>query len=147
ELPGIFFMDEPKRFTPAGDLARSVLGQVGVDNEGLSGLELQYDELLTGEPGELIVEKDPEGRTIPGGERELEPAIRGDDLVLTIDRSMQFETERALAAQIAAKRADGGVAIVSNPRTGEILALANLARDPETGEVVAVGNHLAPTQV
>ncbi|HLT16641.1 MAG TPA: penicillin-binding protein 2 [Acidimicrobiales bacterium] len=147
ELPGIFFMDEPKRFTPAGDLARSVLGQVGVDNEGLSGLELQYDELLTGEPGELIVEKDPEGRTIPGGERELEPAIRGDDLVLTIDRSMQFETERALAAQIAAKRADGGVAIVSNPRTGEILALANLARDPETGEVVAVGNNMALTQV
>src|SRR5690606_14294155 len=47
-LPGIFFIDEPKRFAPAGDLGRSVLGQVGVDNEGLSGLELQYDALLTG---------------------------------------------------------------------------------------------------
>jgi cell division protein FtsI (penicillin-binding protein 3) len=146
-LPGVFFLDEPKRFTPAGDLARSVLGQVGVDNEGLSGLELQYDELLTGDPGELIIEKDPDGRTIPGGEQELEPAHRGDDLVLTIDRSMQFETERALAAQIQAKRADGGVAIVSDPRTGEILALANLARDAETGEVVAVGNNMALTQV
>src|SRR5690606_3981657 len=91
DLPGIFFLDEPKRFTPGGDLARSVLGQVGIDNEGLSGLELQYEDLLTGDPGELIVEKNPNGRTIPGGERELEPAARGDDLVLTLDRSMQYE--------------------------------------------------------
>jgi len=147
KIAGIFFLDEPKRFAPAGDLARSVLGQVGVDNEGLAGLELQYDELLTGEPGELIIEKDPDGRTIPGGEQELEPAERGDDLVLSLDRSMQFETERALAAQISAKGADGGVAIVSDPRTGEILALANLSRDEETGEVVAIGNNMALTQV
>ncbi|MFP5254329.1 MAG: peptidoglycan D,D-transpeptidase FtsI family protein [Acidimicrobiia bacterium] len=147
KLPGVFFLDEPKRFAPAGDLARSVLGQVGVDNEGLFGLELQYDELLTGDPGELIIEKDPEGRTIPGGEQELEPARRGDDLVLTLDRSMQFETERALAAQIRAKQADGGVAIVSDPGTGEILALANLVRDEETGAVEAVGNNMALTQV
>lgn len=147
ELPGIFFLDEPERFTPAGDLARSVLGQVGVDNEGLSGLELQYDDLLTGEPGELVIEKDPDGRTIPGGERQLEPAARGDDLVLTIDRSMQYETERALAAQIAAKGAKGGVAIVSRPDTGEILALANMVTDPETGAVAAVGNNMAVTAV
>lgn len=145
--PGIFFLDEPKRFAPSGELARSLLGQVGVDNEGLSGLELQYDELLTGEPGEIVVEKDPGGRTIPGGEQELEPAKRGDDLVLTIDRSMQYETERALAAQISAKAAKGGVAIVSKPGTGEILALANLAKDPETGVVRAVGNNMAATAV
>ncbi|MGQ0432064.1 MAG: peptidoglycan D,D-transpeptidase FtsI family protein [Microthrixaceae bacterium] len=147
ELPGIFFLDEPKRFAPSGDLARSVLGQVGVDNEGLSGLELQYDDLLTGEPGELVVEKDPGGRTIPGGEQQLEPAERGDDLVLTIDRSMQYETERALAAQISAKGAKGGVAIVSKPGTGEILALANLAKDPETGAVRSIGNNMAATAV
>ncbi|MFZ6005978.1 MAG: peptidoglycan D,D-transpeptidase FtsI family protein [Actinomycetota bacterium] len=146
-MTGIFFLDEPKRFAPAGDLARSVLGKVGVDNEGLSGLELQYDELLTGEPGELVVEKDPDGRTIPGGERELRPAQRGDDLVLTIDRSMQYEAERALAAQIAAKGAKGGVAIVSDPRSGEILALANLAKDPDTGEIKAIGNNMAATSV
>jgi cell division protein FtsI (penicillin-binding protein 3) len=147
DLPGLFFLDEPKRIAPAGDLARSVLGKVGVDNEGLSGLELQFDELLTGEDGELIIEKDPDGRTIPGGERQLEPAERGDDLVLSLDRSMQYETERALAAQIAAKGAKGGVAIVSRPGTGEILALANLATDPETGEVTAVGNNMAATAV
>ena len=147
DLPGIFFLDEPKRIAPAGDLGRSVLGQVGIDNEGLSGLELQYDELLTGEPGELIIERDPDGRTIPGGERQLAPAQRGDDLVLSIDRSMQYETERALRAQIAAKGGKGGMAIVSRPATGEILALANLVTDPETGEVNAVRNNMAATAV
>jgi stage V sporulation protein D (sporulation-specific penicillin-binding protein) len=105
ELPGVAFLDEPERIAPAGDLARSVLGQVGVDNDGLSGLERQYDDALTGEPGELIIEKDPDGRTISGGEHQRVPAQRGDDLVLTIDRSMQYETERALAAQILAKGA------------------------------------------
>jgi cell division protein FtsI (penicillin-binding protein 3) len=147
KLPGIFFLDEPKRFAPGGDLARSVLGKVGVDNEGLSGLELQYDRLLTGEPGELVIEKDPRGRTIPGGEKQLQPAARGDDLVLTLDRSMQYETERALAAQIAAKGAKGGVAIVSKPGTGEILALANMTKDPKTGAVRTVGNNMAATAV
>jgi cell division protein FtsI (penicillin-binding protein 3) len=146
-LPGISFLDEPKRFTPSGDLARSVLGQVGVDNEGLAGLEMQFDELLTGEDGQLVIEKDPEGRTIPAGERQLQPAERGDDLVLTIDRSMQYETERALGAQIQAKGARGGIAIVSRPATGEILALANLTVDPDTGEVRATGNNTAATAV
>ena len=147
KLPGIAFLEEPKRFAPAGDLARSVLGQVGVDNDGLFGLEKQYDDALTGEPGELIIEKDPDGRTIPGGEHERVPAQRGDDLVLTIDRSMQYETERALAAQILAKGAKGGTAIVSQPGTGEILALANFTTEPETGEIIATGNNMGATAV
>ncbi len=147
KLPGIAFLEEPKRFAPAGDLARSVLGQVGVDNDGLFGLEKQYDDALTGEPGELIIEKDPDGRTIPGGEHQRVPAQRGDDLVLTIDRSMQYETERALAAQILAKGAKGGTAIVSSPATGEILALANFTTDAETGEIVATGNNMGATAV
>jgi cell division protein FtsI (penicillin-binding protein 3) len=147
ELPGIAFLEEPKRMAPAGDLARSVLGLVGVDNDGLSGLERKYDDALTGEPGQLIIEKDPEGRTIPGGEHQREPAERGDDLVLTIDRSMQYETERALAAQIVAKGAKGGTAIVSRPETGEILALANFTTEPETGEIVATGNNMGVTAV
>ena len=147
ELPGVAFLEEPERITPAGNLARSVLGQVGVDNDGLSGLEKQYDGALTGTPGELIIEKDPDGRTIPGGEHQRTPAQRGDDLVLTIDRSMQYETERALAAQIVAKGAKGGTAIVSRPETGEILALANFTTDPETGAIVATGNNMGATAV
>jgi cell division protein FtsI (penicillin-binding protein 3) len=147
ELPGISFLEEPKRFTPAGDLARSILGEVGVDNDGLFGLERQYDAALTGEPGTLVIEKDPDGRTIPGGTHQRIPAHRGDDLVLTIDRSMQYETERALAAQIVAKGAKGGTAIVSRPHTGEILALANFTTDPETGAVIATGNNMGATAV
>jgi cell division protein FtsI (penicillin-binding protein 3) len=147
DLPGISFLEEPKRFTPAGPLARSVLGEVGVDNDGLFGLELQYDDALTGEPGTLVIEKDPDGRTIPGGTHQRVPAQRGDDLVLTIDRSMQYETERALAAQITAKGAKGGTAIVSRPATGEILALANFTTDPDTGEIVATGNNMGATAV
>jgi len=146
-LPGISFLEEPKRFSPAGDLARSVLGGVGVDNDGLFGLEKQYDDALTGEPGQLVIEKDPDGRTIPGGEHERVPAQRGDDLVLTIDRSMQYETERALAAQITATGAKHGMVVVSRPATGEILALANLTTDPETGEIVATGNNMGVTSV
>ncbi len=147
ELPGVAFLQEPERIAPAGDLARSVLGQVGVDNDGLSGLERQYDDALTGEPGELIIEKDPDGRTIPGGEHQRVSAHRGDDLVLTIDRSMQYETERALAAQILAKGAKGGTAIVTRPETGEILALANFTTDPETGAIIATGNNMGATAV
>jgi cell division protein FtsI (penicillin-binding protein 3) len=147
ELPGIFFVDEPKRFGPAGDLGRSLLGQVGVDNEGLSGLELQFDDVLTGSPGELVVEQAPGGRTIPAGEKQLEPALRGDDLVLTIDQSLQHETERALGEQILAKGAKGGIAIVSRPATGEVLAMANFTTDPDSGELVATGNNMALTTV
>jgi cell division protein FtsI (penicillin-binding protein 3) len=147
ELPGIFSLEEPKRFSPAGDLGGAVLGQVDVDNKGISGLEAQYDQLLTGAPGRLVIEKSPNGRTIPGGEQELEPSERGDDLVLTIDRSMQYEAERALSAQIAAKGAKGGVAIVSRPDTGEILAMANLTKDEETGEIGPVRNNMALTTV
>jgi cell division protein FtsI (penicillin-binding protein 3) len=145
KLPGISLLDEPKRFDPSGDLARSVLGQVGVDNDGLSGLELKYDRSLTGTPGSLRVERDPDGRTIPNGDQHVVPAKRGDDLVLSIDRSMQYETERALAAQILAKHAKGGTAIVSDPSTGEILALANLALDPDTGQVRSIANDAAVT--
>jgi cell division protein FtsI (penicillin-binding protein 3) len=143
KLPGVFLLEEPTRFAPSGDLARSVLGSVGDDNEGLSGLELQFDDVLTGEPGEQLIEKDPDGRTFPGGRKELEPAQRGDDLVLTIDRAMQFETERALAAQIEAKGGKGGTAIVTRPDTGEVLALANLRRDPDSGQVVASSSNTA----
>lgn len=147
DLPGIGVIDEPKRIAPAGELARSVLGQVGVDNDGLSGLEAQYDDRLTGEPGTAVIEQDPDGRTIPGGVRERTEGRRGDDLVLTIDRSMQYETERALSAQIRATRAKGGTAIVTRPATGEILALANFATDPDSGEVVSTRNNLGVTAV
>ncbi len=126
DLDGVFLQEEPERFLPSGTLAAPVLGEVGSDAVGLSGLELQYDEVLTGTPGELLVEKDVAGNDIAAGTRQLQPPRRGDTLVLTIDQAMQYETERILAEQIVGSHAKGGIAIVADPRTGDILALANL---------------------
>lgn len=131
DLDGVFFLEEPKRFAPAGDLGASVVGKVGLDNQGLSGLEVQFDSRLAGKPGFSIAEQDPLGNEIAGGLRELESSVPGDDLVLTIDRSLQYETERALAAEIVASNAKGGMAIVMETSTGEILALANLVSGAE----------------
>ena len=128
-LSGVFFLDEPKRFNPAGDLAGPLLGVVGTDNEGLSGLELQFEKKLKGTPGELRVERDPYGNEIASGDRSFTPAQPGDDLVLTIDRSLQYETEKALSEEIVKSNSKGGTAIVMDPKTGEILSMANLTYD------------------
>ena len=126
KLDGVYQLDEPTRMSPAGSVASSLLGSVGVDNDGLSGLEKQFDKDLTGTPGARVVERDPTGRDIAGGVRETKTPVRGDNLVLTIDRDLQYVAEQALADQITASNAKAGVAIVSDPRTGEILAMANM---------------------
>ena len=95
-LGGLTYTPEPKRFYPAGELAAPVLGLVGTDNTGLGGLEYRYDKQMTGTPGEAQVERDPQGNEIPGGQRQVQAAQRGDDLVLTIDQSLQWNTEQAL---------------------------------------------------
>ncbi len=125
-LDGVELMDEPTRVLPAGAVGGTVLGQVGSDNDGLSGLEAQYDHLLTGKPGQVVVERDPSGRDIPGGVRQSRKPVRGSSLALTLDRDLQFVTEQALAAQITSSKAKAGVAIVMDPRTGEILAMASV---------------------
>jgi cell division protein FtsI (penicillin-binding protein 3) len=145
ELEGIRFVEEAKRFNPADGLARSVLGRVGVDNEGVSALELQYDEELSGAPGELVLEHDPEGRTIPAGRHDLDPAEPGEDLILTLDRNLQFEAEQVMADAIRSTESSGGTAIISNPETGDIYALVNMEVDEATGEPVDDGNNLAVT--
>jgi len=147
ELPGIHLLEEPKRFTPASDLAAPILGKVGTDNEGLSGIEFQFEDVLAGKPGKKTVEQTPAGQPYDGL-RELTAPVRGDDLVLTIDRSLQFETERALANEITIADARGGVAIVMETSTGEILALANLSANPDgTGPPVPAEKNLALTDV
>ena len=146
-LEGVFFLDEPTRLLPSGTLAAPVLGEVGDDDIGLSGLELQYDEQLTGKPGELLVEKDVDGRDIAAGTRQLEPPERGDNLMLTIDQAMQYEAERVLGEQIVSSRAKGGIAIVMDPRTGDILALANLDAGQNGGPPTASFDNMAVTRV
>src|ERR687891_1190387 len=130
-----------------GGLARGVLGSVDPDNVGVSGLEQRYDDQLAGDPGEYMVERDLDGRTIPGGRHLIDPAEPGDDIVLTIDRSLQYATEGILAEQVRTVGAKAGWAIVSDPRTGEILALANVETDPKTHEVGNTGNNRAVTEM
>jgi len=133
KLKGIFFITEPKRFSPDGTLAAPLLGSVGTDNEGLSGLEVGYNSLLAGGPGRMVVEQDPSGRGIPGGEHQIKPSSPGSDLVLTIDRSLQYETEQDLSAEIVKANARGGMAAVMDTHTGEILAMASLVAGTTPG--------------
>ena len=147
-LDGVFLLTggEPQRFLPSGPLATSVIGHVGTDNQGLSGLEMRFEEQLAGRPGRLVVERDPSGLRIPGGVRQHIPSVRGDDVVLTLDRALQYETERALSAQIVSAHAKGGMAIVMESTTGEILAMANLVAG-DGGEPVPAPNNRAVASV
>jgi stage V sporulation protein D (sporulation-specific penicillin-binding protein) len=115
------------RFTPSGRLASTVLGFVGLDENGLAGAEYSFDSYLRGKTGSMRIEADQFGRAIPFGETTtVERAEPGRNLALTIDSYLQFETERALAAQVAASQARSGTAIIMDPWSGEILALANV---------------------
>jgi cell division protein FtsI (penicillin-binding protein 3) len=125
-LPGVDFVPESKRFYPDGELAGPVLGFVGTDNNGLGGLEAQYDDQLAGKPGELVVELDPQGRQLPGGERRVSESQRGGDLVLTIDQGLQYQSELLLTEGVASANAKGGMAIVLDVATGDVLAMANV---------------------
>lgn len=127
KLPGIYGMQEPKRFNPAGSLAAPLLGTVGTDDTGLSGVEAEYNQQLSGRAGTLIQEVDPNGDPIPGGLRQYQPAVNGQDLVLTIDEPLQEQTEQALASAVVAAKAKSGMAAVMDTQTGELLAVASLA--------------------
>ena len=150
-LAGVALLDESRRFNPNGGLAASVLGRVDPDNTGISGLEVQFEETLRGHPGELLFERGPGGRTIATGEQRLQPAVRGNDLVLSLDRSLQFEVERALVGQVLFTGTRSGSAVVTDPRTGEILAMASAAAGTaeEDGEPIATltADNKALTQV
>jgi cell division protein FtsI (penicillin-binding protein 3) len=124
QLPGVGFLPVTKRYYPAGDVAAQVVGFVGLDGTGLSGLELQYQSLLSGTPGERVQEMDPQGRPIATGVSSERAPIAGQDLVTTIDRPLQYEVQEALAAAVADNRARGGSVIVMNPSDGDIYAMA-----------------------
>ncbi|MXW41612.1 MAG: penicillin-binding protein 2 [Acidimicrobiia bacterium] len=141
ELRGVYQVEESARFNPSGSLlGRSVIGSVDIDQIGVSGVEYLYDGLLGGVAGEMVVESGHGGRTIPGGARHVKPAVSGVDLMLTIDRSLQFEAERALMRQIRKLQASSGTAIIMVPDTGEILAMASVGRNKEGHSVLLAEN-------
>jgi cell division protein FtsI (penicillin-binding protein 3) len=135
KLEGVYSLKEPKRFYPNGQLASHVLGFVGLDEVGLGGVEQVYNERIQGEAGKLFVETDAHRR--PYNSLEIEPSP-GQAVVLTIDQMVQYRTEQALAAAVENSKAKSGTAIVLDPRTGEILALANAPSfDPNDARTAA----------
>lgn len=125
-LTGLDYTPEPKRYYPADPLAAPILGAVGTDNGGLSGLEAGAQPTLAGQNGRLVVEQDPKGRDLPNGTRQDRPALKGSDVVLTIDQSLQYQAERVLADEVTAVHAKGGMAIVTDVRTGDVLVMASV---------------------
>ncbi len=121
-LRGIYFQKEPKRFYPKRELAAQVLGYVGMDDEGLSGIEREFDDKLRGKPGQMLISVDAHRKWFGSVEKQPEP---GENVVLTIDQQIQYIAERELAAAMQQTHAESGTVIVENPHTGEILALAN----------------------
>ena len=128
-LTGVALKEENTglRVDTVGTLASTIIGFVGTDENGLDGAEYTYDDVLRGRSGSMSLEADEFGRPIPFGmERVLKPAEPGDNVELTIDSYLQFAAEHALAKQVKAFHALDGTAIVMDPWTGEVLALANM---------------------
>jgi cell division protein FtsI (penicillin-binding protein 3) len=122
KLPGLQTQLEPKRYYPNGSLAAHVLGYVGLDGKGLGGVEQFYNAKISGEAGQLLVEKDAYGKPYESYEIASKP---GQTVVLTIDQTIQYQAEQALQAAVQRAHAKSGTVIVLDPRSGEILALAN----------------------
>lgn len=121
-IEGIYSIKEPKRQYPNGALAAHALGFVGLDEDGLAGIEQSFNEKIKGEGGKILVETDAHGRPYGSFEAQSRP---GETVVLTIDRFVQFKTEQALVSAVERTHAKSGSAVVLDPRTGEVLAIAN----------------------
>ena len=121
-LDGIGSIKESRRFYPNKELGAHLLGYVGFDGNGLAGVESTYDKQIRGNAGTVLIHTDARRRAFSRSER---PATAGSTIELTIDEYLQHVAERELHAGILASRAEGGTAIIMNPHTGEILAMAN----------------------
>ena len=124
EMEGVYLKPEYRRYYPMGEAASHVLGFTGIDDVGQEGLELAFDDVLSGENGARRVIKDRLGRIVENLER-IRPAYPGRDIVLSIDRRVQSLTYRALLRGVQRHRARAGSAVVLDVRTGEVLAIAN----------------------
>ncbi|MCX7694112.1 MAG: stage V sporulation protein D [Caloramator sp.] len=125
KLPGVIVSEDTKRYYPNGNFLAHVLGTTDSDGNGRSGLEMYYNKELKGIPGRLIVQGDAYHRELPYDAPVYVPPKDGYDLVLTIDQSIQFFVERALEQGLEEYKAKRISAIVMDPKTGEILAMAN----------------------
>jgi cell division protein FtsI (penicillin-binding protein 3) len=125
DFPGIHFIKEHKRYYPNGELGAQVIGFTGLDPHGLEGLELKYDAQILGDGGFLVTERDNRGRGIGAGDPLINQGRFGASLHLTLDKNIQYIVEKELAAEVKAQKARAGTAVVLDPATGKILAMAS----------------------
>lgn len=122
---GVYFLEESKRAYPKGTLASHVIGFAGIDNQGLNGIELQYDDVLLGTPGKFLVEYDGAGNEVPHAAENYIPSEPGSDVYLTIDETIQYIVERELKEVVTEQNASKATAIMMEVKTGAVLAMAN----------------------
>ncbi len=125
-LSGVNFISEDKRFFPKRELASGVIGFTGIDNQGLAGIEHQYDTMLRGNIFTTVMKKDARGKLVQFNGRVDERIAENRGVVLAIDEVVQFFAEYHLGKQVKKYQAKSGVAIVMNPKTGEVYAIANI---------------------
>jgi cell division protein FtsI (penicillin-binding protein 3) len=124
-VEGIHFLTEMRRYYPKRHLAGQVLGFVGVDGQGLEGLEYQYDQELTGQPRRLLLQRDAMGRWVGQLTEGIGEQPRGTDLYVTLDERLQYVAEKEIAAQVQDFQAKSGLVVIMQPHTGDILAMAS----------------------
>ncbi|OYD06615.1 stage V sporulation protein D [Paludifilum halophilum] len=124
-LPGIVVAEDNKRYYPEGSMAAHVLGFAGIDNQGLAGLELVYDEYLRGKRGHVSFGANAKGERLPGGKDQYTPPKDGMDLVLTLDREIQGILERELDQAVEQYDPENVLGIAMDPKTGEILGMGS----------------------
>src|SRR5579859_5070021 len=129
DLRGVHLEAVLNRFYPAPDLARAVVGRVGDDGHGASGLEKTLDSLLSGVPGAAVVLKDRAGREYESPARQISAPVAGNDVLLTIDAELEDIAQRALDDAVGRLDADGGDVVMLDPASGELLAVASVRRD------------------
>ncbi len=127
----IYLIPEARRYYPQQYLAGPILGFCDIDGNGLEGLEGFFNQDLYGKPKSCVSTQDARGRIVVSGEKAWDPEVMGNNLVLTIDRTIQYIAEKELQKGVERWSAAGGMVLVSNPQTGEILAMAQVPRmDP-----------------
>ena len=125
DIEGIGFVKETRRFYPNSEVAAHVIGFTGLDPEGLEGIELKYNTLMLGNTGYLITERDALGRDIALKGQVVKKSSKGADIVLTLDKNIQYIAEKELAKAVTGSGAKAGIAVVMDPQTGKVLAMAN----------------------
>lgn len=122
KLTGVYLLPNTKRMYPYGNVGAQVLGMVGDDGQGLSGLELQYNDILTGKNGEMVMETSANGQPIAGGVSNITPASNGTDIVISIDIDLQESCEKIISEGVQTYHSNSGSVMVMDPKSGELLA-------------------------